>query len=165
MHITFKAALLLALVLLGGCGFLAREETPVDFWQPVLSPDGLLMAYVAKGTKSYALFLLDLETGVERVLLQMERDVVYPNWSPDGTKIAFMSIQEKDNWDIFVVEVATGSAFRVTTDPAADVNPSWTAFGAVVFNSNRGGRWGAYAINPDGTGLKRLSFERPQSKG
>ncbi len=163
VRITLKvAALGLLGFLLGGCGLFSREETPVDFWQPVLSPDEQWMAYIAKGEKSYALFLLDLASNAETVLVQMERDIVYPSWSPDGTKIAFMAMQEENNWDIFVVDVASRSTFRVTTDPAIDANPSWTASGAIVFNSNRGGAWGAFAIHPDGTGLKRLSFVRPQ---
>jgi len=158
---TFKVGVLFALGLVaGGCGFFAREEAPVDFWQPVLDPQEQRLAYIAKGDKTYALFVLNLAEGTERLLVQMDRDIVYPSWSPDGDKLAFMGIQEKDNWDIFVVEVATRSLFRVTTDPAVDANPSWTASGSIVFNSNRGGRWAAFLVNPDGTGLRRLSFDR-----
>lgn len=162
MHITFKGVALVALGLtVAGCAFFGGEEQPVDFWQPTLSPDQNTLAYVAKGEKSYDLFVLDLATGQERVMLGLERDIVYPSWSPDGTRVAFMYVQDKDNWDIFTVEVATGTVFRVTSDAAADANPTWTAAGQILFNSNRGGKWGAYAINPDGTGLKKVSFDRP----
>ncbi|MBC7092985.1 PD40 domain-containing protein [Candidatus Bipolaricaulota bacterium] len=166
MYITLKAMVILALGLaVGGCAFFGSQETPVDFWQPVLSPNGEFLAYVAKGAKSYNLFLLNLSTGQERAVVETDQDVVCPSWSPDGTKLAYMTVQEKDNWDIFTVDVATGQVFRVTADPAADVNPSWTTTGVIVFNSNRGGNWGAYAVNPDGTGLRKLSFDRPQDKG
>ncbi|MDY0307683.1 MAG: DPP IV N-terminal domain-containing protein, partial [Desulfovibrionaceae bacterium] len=97
----------------------------------------------------------------ERLVLALERDVVYPSWSPDGERIAFMYVQDENNWDIFTVEVATGTVFRVTADAATDANPVWTAAGPILFNSDRGGQWGAYTINPDGTGLKKLSFDRP----
>lgn len=161
-RITFAGIVLAALGLgLGGCAFFGSEEQPVDFWQPALSPDGSLLAYIAKGEKSYGLFLLDMATGQERQLLSLERDIVYPSWSPDGTRIAFMYVQDKDNWDIFTVEVTTGITFRVTADPATDANPTWTPADQILFNSNRGGRWGAYVINPDGTGLRKVSFDRP----
>lgn len=162
VRITFKGLALAALGLVAtGCAFFGGEEQPVDFWQPALSPDGGTLAYIAKGEKSYGLFLLDLATGQERKLLGLERDIVYPSWSPDGKQIAFMYVQDKDNWDIFTVEASTGAVFRVTSDPATDANPSWSPLGQILFNSNRGGRWGAYTINPDGTGLKRVSFDRP----
>jgi len=151
---------------LGGCSLLfGGKEEPVDFWQPVLSPDGRFLAYVAKpgNAKAYGLYVLDLETHAERLLVQMEQDVVYPSWSPDGTRIAFIGMQEKDNWDLFVVEVESGQVRRLTTDSALDVNPSWASNGLIVFNSNRDGTWAAWAINPDGTELRKLSFSRPKS--
>ncbi|MCS7217011.1 MAG: DPP IV N-terminal domain-containing protein [Candidatus Bipolaricaulota bacterium] len=161
-----KLVLLGALALgLGGCSLLfgAREQ-PVDFWQPVLSPDGRFLAYVARpgGARTYGLYVLDLQSQEERLLVRMDQDVVYPTWSPDGARLAFIGMQEKDNWDLFVVEVATGRVQRLTTDPALDVNPFWAADGTIVFNSNRGGSWGAWAIRPDGTELRKLSFDRPR---
>lgn len=162
-----KIVVIVVLALLGGgCSLLfGGKEEPVDFWQPVLSPDGRFLAYVAKpaDAQAYGIYLLDLETNTERLLVQMSQDVVYPTWSPDGTMLALTSAQEKDNWDLFVVEVPTGQILRLTTEPAVDVNPSWSASGFIVFNSNRDGTWGAWAIRPDGTGLHKLSFTRPKS--
>ncbi|HAZ30905.1 TPA: hypothetical protein DCY65_04980 [Candidatus Acetothermia bacterium] len=165
-NITLKAVAVTATMVLGlalgGCAMLGGgEEQRVDFWQPVLSPDESTLAYVARGVTNYDLFALDLATNQERLILDLERDIVYPSWSPDGARIVFMHVQDTDNWDLFTVEVATRTVFRLTSDPAADANPYWTAAGPILFNSNRGGQWGAYSINPDGTGLRRLSFERP----
>jgi len=163
VNVTLKVAALIVLgLVLGGCALLGGgEDEPVDFWQPVLSPDRTTIAYVAKGAQNYDLFVLDLASNRERLVLDLERDIVYPSWSPDGARIAFMYVQDTDNWDVFTVEVATGTVFRVTSDPAADANPSWSAPGQILFNSNRGGKWAAYSINPDGTGLTRISFDRP----
>lgn len=162
VRITFKGVILAAMGLaVAGCAFFGSPEQPVDFWQPALSPDGTKLAYIAKGEKSYDLFLLDLATGQEQVALALERDIVYPSWSPDGSRIAFMYVQDKDNWDIFTVELASRALFRVTSDAAADVNPTWAADELILFNSNRGGQWGAYMINPDGTGLRKVSITRP----
>lgn len=162
VYVTLKGLAVVAVGLtMTGCAFFGGEEQAVDFWQPVLSPNGSLLAYVGKGARSYDLLLLDLAAGQERTLLDLERDIVYPTWSPDGTRIAFMYVQDKDNWDVFTVEVATGAVFRVTSDAAVDANPTWTPDGKILFNSNRGGQWGAYTVNPDGSGLRRISFTRP----
>ncbi len=160
-----KVVALLALGLsLGGCMFFGGKQKPVDFWQPVLSPDGKYLAYVAKGEKSYELFIMDMETKEETQLTSDDFDEVYPSWSPDGKKLSFMAAQEKDNWDIFTIDIETHQIFRVTTDPAVDANPSWSETGEIIFNSNRGDRWAAYAIKPDGTGLHEISFQRPEEE-
>ncbi|MFO8034452.1 MAG: hypothetical protein R6U88_04730 [Candidatus Bipolaricaulota bacterium] len=148
---------------LGGCALLGQPEMDMDFWQPSLSPDGTQMVYVGEGPESYDLFVLDVEEGSERALTSTGREELYPSWCPEGEMVAFMAMQEEDNWDIFTVEVDTGDVFRVTADPGLDVNPSWAASGEIVFNSDRDGPWAAYAIQPDGTGLRRLSIDRPQS--
>lgn len=148
----------LALVL-GGCAFFGEEET-VDFWEPVTSPDGRFLAYAAKANQTYGLYLLDLETNEERLLVRMENNVLSPSWAPDGTRIVFVSMQEKDNVDLFIVEVESGRISRLTTDAANDMNPYWAPSGLIIFNSDRGKEWGAYAVNPDGTGLRKLSFTR-----
>lgn len=158
-----KALALLGLAaILGGCALLGEPEVDVDFWQPALSPDGTSLVYVGEGPNSYDLFILELEGGNERALTSTGRDELYPSWCPDGERIAFMAMQEEDNWDIFTVKTATGEVFRVTTDPALDVNPMWAANGEIVFNSDRDGVWAAYAIQPDGAGLRRLTFLRPE---
>ncbi len=160
-----KAAALLGLAaFLGGCALLGQPEVEVDFWQPALSPDGARLVYVGEGPDSYDLFLLNVGEESERPLTSTGRDELYPSWCPDGEKVVFMAMQEEDNWDIFTVEVATGEVFRVTNDPALDVNPMWAVSGEIVFNTDRDGVWAAYAVQPDGTGLRRLSFTRPPTE-
>ncbi len=162
-NVHFKAIVLLVLPLaLGGCSFLYPKQQPVHFYMPALAPDGEKLVYIDKGDDSYEIFLYDLKTGEEKQLTHNSIDEMYLSWSPDGKKIAYMASQEKDNLDIFVLDVETGKIKRLTTDSAADINPNWSASGRIVFNSNRGGSWAIYAINPDGTGLEKLSPERPQ---
>ncbi len=150
---------------LGGCGFLFPKQEPVHFYMPALSPDGKKLVYLDQGDESYEIFLMDIDTGEEKQLTRNKFNEMYLSWSPDGKKIAFMAAQEKNNLDIFVLDVETGEIFRLTTDKANDVNPNWSASGRIVFNSDRGDEWAVYAINPDGTGLERLTPPRPKKEG
>ena len=82
-----------------------------------------------------------------------------PKWirsnsiSPDGTKIAFSY-----KGDIFVVPAAGGRALQITTNPAYDSNPKWTADGKnIVFTSYRKSR-DIFITSCEGGTPKRLTF-------
>ena len=49
---------------------------------------------------------------------------------------------------------------RLTNHPAIDVTPTWSPTGTqIAFTSDRSGTPQIYVIAPDGTGLRRISFE------
>ena len=48
-----------------------------------------------------------------------------PQWSPDGTTIAFGS-ERSGSWDIWTVPAGGGTCTRITTDPADDSDTSWS---------------------------------------
>lgn len=49
----------------------------------------------------------------------------HPDWSPDGTKIAFMSDRDGDTFDIYVMNADGTNPTRLTDDPAHDEAPDW----------------------------------------
>lgn len=70
-----------------------------------------------------------------------------PAWSPDGTQVAFVSARS-GNWEIFVVEMATGEERRLTDHPASDAAPTWSPDGKqLTFLSNRDGVWAVYILD------------------
>lgn len=69
-----------------------------------------------------------------------------PVWSPDGNRIAFISART-GNWELFVVDVASGQEKRLTDNRAADVAPAWSPDGKrLAFLSNREGAWAVYVL-------------------
>lgn len=61
-----------------------------------------------------------------------------PAWSPDGDRIAFASDKE-GNFDVFVIGASGAGLKQVTTDPASDRLPNWSADGKwIYFTSERG---------------------------
>jgi dipeptidyl aminopeptidase/acylaminoacyl peptidase len=59
-----------------------------------------------------------------------------PNWSPDGTKIAFNSIRD-GNREIYVMNADGSEQTRLTNNPAIDTTPDWSPDGEkIVFRRN-----------------------------
>jgi Tol biopolymer transport system component len=89
-----------------------------------------------------------------------------PAWSPDGTKIAFVSHRDEPNpttcspcnTEIYAMDADGGNQTRLTSDPAGDVSPAWSPDGTkIAFESRRTGAGDIYSMNADGTGVARLT--------
>ncbi len=64
-----------------------------------------------------------------------------PAWSPDGTQVVFASTRA-GNWELYLVEIATGQEKRLTDHPAADIAPVWSPDAKqIAFLSDREGGW------------------------
>ncbi len=78
------------------------------------------------GSKHNHIYLFDIETGKATQITTGHYDETEAAWSPDGTKIAFVSNQDKDpdrteNTDVFVVDAHQGAtARRLTNYPGPD---------------------------------------------
>ena len=65
-----------------------------------------------------------------------------PIWSPDGRYVIFMSEERDGNWEVYRVELSTGTVIRMTNNPGIDGVPAVSPDGnRIVFLSNRDGAW------------------------
>ena len=149
-------------------------------WDPSYDPTGTKVVFVRAQADTTILEIKDLVTGKETRLLSTEgsssNDVAErPDWSPDGTKIAFGRIHWRSegvpaSGAIYIVDVASDRTTKVSiagvTYPG---NPHWSPDGsrilfldgplsmaAVPFGDPA--RTGdVYTVAPDGSDLKRLT--------
>jgi Tol biopolymer transport system component len=60
------------------------------------------------------------------------------------------------NWEIYIVTTA-GTVRQLTTDSATDGLPTWSPDGnSLAFLSNRGGTWGLFIMNADGSEQRKI---------
>jgi uncharacterized protein YjdB len=87
-----------------------------------------------------------------------------PAFSPDGSRIAFVSLRD-GNAEIYVMNADGTGATRVTNDPQPDGRPAFTPDGqSLVFHSARtAGKQQIWTVNLDGTGLTQLTRDSVNS--
>ena len=92
---------------------LKSEQSVVN---PEFSPDGRSLAVQSdfEGDENYNVYVVPVTgTGVRKIT-DTRFDSSFPRWSPDATKIAFISNRDGDRDNVFVVDVAGGEAKQLT---------------------------------------------------
>lgn len=81
-----------------------------------------------------------------------------PEWSPDGTQIAFDASRGGEGEDIYTMNADGTGLRRLTDDPAVDRDPTWSPDGTrLAFVSERDGNRELYAMGADGEDLVRIT--------
>jgi serine/threonine protein kinase/Tol biopolymer transport system component len=119
------------------------------------SANGVLALVRTTGGSVGRLTWFDRQGKVSSSVEQLEgSEFLNPAVSPDGEQVAVNRMDpQTGNWDIWIVDVARGTASRLTSDPARDSDPVWSPDGKeIVFASNRGGQFGLYKTVVGGSG-------------
>jgi TolB protein len=136
-----------------GTGARRLTSSPSRDLAPAWSPDGQWIVFMSDRDAqpefdAYRMKSSD-GTGVER--LTSGATHWFPQYSPDGTKIA-MHVWR----DVNVFDLATRALTRLTNDPANGMYPTWSPDGKrIAFMSWRTGPTELYVMNADG-GEQRL---------
>ena len=81
----------------------------------------------------------------------------YPRLSKDGRTILYQS-DRTGKWQLFLLDVASGTSRRLTNDAFANNFPDWSADGEwIAFVSDRDGNEEIYRMRVDGSGVERLT--------
>ena len=90
-----------------------------------------------------------------------EQGPMVPAIRPEKGIILFQSRVGKEPWQIFSLDLSTGTRTRLTRSPSDDIYPSVSADGSwIVFESTRDGSATVWRMRFDGTGPQRLTDAR-----
>ncbi|HET6566712.1 MAG TPA: BamA/TamA family outer membrane protein [Rhodothermales bacterium] len=98
------------------------------------------LAFVTKSGERDVIHVYDLERGeLEGSYGFDDQIAVYsPDWSPDGTKIVFSSIDRSGYSDLFTFDLESGNLKKLTNDVYDDRDPAWSPDGRfLAFSSDR----------------------------
>ena len=132
---------------------------------PAWSPDGSMIAFT-RGARTFVTgrgVKRDIHTmsadGSNQVNLTNENefDDQDPDWSPDGTQIAFHSERDGNN-EIYVINANGSGQTRLTEADRDDIGAQWSPDGAkIAFTSSRDGDREVYVMNSDGSNQTRIT--------
>jgi Tol biopolymer transport system component len=82
-----------------------------------------------------------------------------PNHPAAGSpRIAFGSVRNSGNHDVFLMDLDGSNQIRLTNNPAYDDQPKWSPDGSrIAFLSDRDGNFEIYTMNADGSAQTRLT--------
>jgi dipeptidyl aminopeptidase/acylaminoacyl peptidase len=160
-------AALVGLVAALGCATAeAQALKPQDLFNlsrasdPQFRPDGGAIAYVRiandimadRGLRS--IWLIDPRTGAQTPLAAGDAEAYSPRWSPDGSRVAYLSSKGDEPPTLMVTWLATGRTAKLATLPRPPQEIAWSPdglqIGFVMLQPEPDKTFGAPLTKPDG---------------
>jgi TolB protein len=115
------------------------------------------IAYVTRVGNEYRLEVSDADGENNHVALRSNEPIISPAWSPDGTRLAYVSF-ENQKPVVYVQNLATRHRVAVANYRGSNSAPAWSPDGTkLAVALSRDGLTQIYTVNADGGGLQRVT--------
>jgi Tol biopolymer transport system component len=147
-------------IIIGADGRHEKSITPpgiVDDYAPAWSPIAARLAFTRLDHRSGEPSAVVIANGNGSGARPLMRNAMYPKWSPNGRKIAFLKQSESaDELALWVMD-ADGSKPRLVARHVVVYVFDWSPDGRKLVFDDRRGKAHVFVVNVDGTGLHRLT--------
>ncbi|HEX2719275.1 MAG TPA: hypothetical protein VHM67_16530 [Gemmatimonadaceae bacterium] len=145
----------------GGAARRLTTDARNDF-APVPSRDGTRIAWEREipgpnGLESVEIWVMNADGSGARAVVRNGSENRSPSWG-SGDAALYYATFVTGNWEIFRIDLATGTTTNLTNHPFADQHPRVSPDGQrVVFHTNRDIQFEVYAVGADGGAAVNLS--------
>jgi TolB protein len=117
------------------------------------------IAFVSDRSGVPKLYLMNADgTNAQNLDLPDKGYLIDPAWSPNGQLLAFSWRRPSNNYDIYIMDVATRQIIELTHDMGRNERPSWAPDGRhIVFESTRSGTRQIWTMLADGSQPHQLT--------
>ena len=124
---------------------------------PIYDPTGTGIYYVDAGTNKAIKWFMP--GGADVMLMSSSWSLADLALSPDGKRLAYAAAVMNNNWEIYVMDLATKVSKRLTASDGTDARPTWSPDGTkLAFYSARTGKLQIWTMNSTtGGGLTRVT--------
>ncbi len=121
------------------------------------SEQGMVLLSIVPGDLGREIYRVEADGANPTNLTYSPEDDGFPVWSPDGSKIVFVSARN-GNWDIYTMNPDGSGQTRLTYNSADDYMATWSPDSHwITFHSARDGNLEIYKMTRDGLSMMRLT--------